>query len=104
MPGIKSNGYLKDTTSIEIGADFVPWRDKVKLGVPDKCLEDPKSPEGFKWKFQNMHAGYFKREPKSEIDVIDEDLRKYFLSRKRGIDKPPSLILGSRRETMYTQT
>lgn len=38
LPGIRTNGFLKDSTSIEIGADFVPWRDKIKLGVPERCL------------------------------------------------------------------
>ena len=55
FPGIHSNGFLKDSTSVEIGTEFMPWRDKVKLGVPNRCLEDPKSPEGHKWKYQNMH-------------------------------------------------
>ena len=95
---------MKDTTSIEIGSNYVPWRDKIKLSVPEKCLEDPTSPTGQKWKYQNMHASVLRWEPKSEIDVIDQDLKKYYLSRKRGIDKPPSLIFGSRRETMFPQT
>jgi hypothetical protein len=74
----------------------------LKLSIPDKCINynTPKNSLGETFKYHNLNGSYFVREPKQEIDVIDIDLKKYYLSRERGIDLPKSLKIRGRRETV----
>jgi hypothetical protein len=103
LPALYSKGYLMDTNSIEIGVDFVQHRDKQKLSFPDKCinLNSPKNSMGCTWKYQNVNGNVFRRDAKQDIDVIDGDLRKYYLSRERGIEKPQHFY--SRRDTFNVE-
>lgn len=60
-------------------------RDKMKLSAPDKTFVK----STFQWRLQKTCDGeLFQRSARQEVDLYDEDFKKYMTKLDRGIMKP----------------